>query len=123
MHDVALILAVVGMVIGGQVLMKVGMDKVGEVNRAHLRSPVALVRQVATTPAVVAGLGAYALSAVGWVYVLSRVELSYAYPFLGLAYIGVTALAVLMLKEPFTRFQWLGVAFTVAGVVTVAMTA
>ena len=120
MTDVPLILAVVTLVVAGQVLLKIGMNRVGEIGREQLGSPLALIGRLLRTPAVVGGLLLYAVSAAGWVYVLSRVELSYAYPFLALSYAAVTAIAVAVLKEPFTRAQWLGVLCVVLGVTTVA---
>jgi drug/metabolite transporter (DMT)-like permease len=87
-----------------------------------LRRPLALVIAVAATPAVVGGLALYVASAVSWIYVLSRTELSFAYPFLAVSYVAVTVAAVLGLKERFSVVQWLGVALVVSGVVIVAFT-
>jgi drug/metabolite transporter (DMT)-like permease len=112
----------VAMVVAGQTLLKVGMSRVGVVDRSLLRRPLALVIAVAAPPAVVGGLALYVASAVSWIYVLSRTELSFAYPFLAVSYVAVTVAAVLGLKERFSVVQWLGVALVVSGVVIVAFT-
>jgi drug/metabolite transporter (DMT)-like permease len=115
------ILVAVALVITGQLLLKSGMQRVGAIDRARLGSPLALVGQVARQPAVVFGFGIYGLSALLWLYVLAQAELSYAFPFLALAYAGVTAAATLVLKERFTARQWLGLALVMLGVAAVAV--
>jgi drug/metabolite transporter (DMT)-like permease len=122
MSSIPSILAAVGLVVCGQLLLKAGMQRVGMVGAQRARSPLALMRDVAATPQVVAGLCLYGASAVLWVYVLSRADLSFAYPFLSLAYALVTAAATVIFKERFTARQWLGLGFVVAGVMLVAMT-
>jgi len=122
MNDMLLVLAVVSLVVTGQLLLKIGMNSMGVVGLDRLKSPFSLAWEIVTTPTVITGLMLYGISAVAWVYVLSRVELSYAYPFLALSYTGVTGIAVLVLKEPFSRSQWLGVLLVVTGVVVVALT-
>lgn len=121
MSELPWILAAVACVVVGQILQKAGMRNVGAIGATQLRSPVALVLAVARQPAVVAGFAIYALSALLWLYVLSRAELSFAYPFLSLAYAGVTAAATVLLKEPFTGRQWVGLLLVIAGVIAVAM--
>jgi drug/metabolite transporter (DMT)-like permease len=122
MSPLPAILLSVAMVVTGQTLLKAGMTRVGVVDGERLRRPVALVLAVASTPAVVGGLALYVASAVSWIYVLSRTELSFAYPFLAVSYVAVTAAAVLGLKERFATKQWFGVALVVAGVLVVALT-
>lgn len=67
-------------------LLKEGMQRVGyfEFSRANI-VPVTL--QVAASPFVFAGLFAYVVSVLVWLLVLSRVEVSYAYPMLSIGYI------------------------------------
>ncbi len=123
MSEIPGILVAVLLVITGQLVLKIGMLRVGAIDRERARTPLALVFEIARQPAVVGGLAIYGVSALLWLYVLSRTELSYAYPFLSLAYAGVTAAATVLLKEPFTRRQWLGLLFVMAGVMSVAASA
>ena len=116
------ILATVTAVVAGQLLLKMGMTRVGEISGDALRRPLHLAKRLASQPAVVAGLSLYVASAAGWIYVLSRNPLSFAYPFLGISYATVTLVAVVMLHEKLTTKQWVGVAFVVAGVILVALT-
>jgi drug/metabolite transporter (DMT)-like permease len=121
MSSLPAILLSVAMVVSGQTLLKTGMTRVGPVDGARLRRPLQLALAVARTPAVVVGLSLYVASAVSWIYVLSRTDLSFAYPFLAVSYVAVTLVAVLGLKERFHLLQWAGVALVVAGVVLVAL--
>lgn len=49
---------------------------------------------------LVAALVVYGLATAAWLVVLSRVPLSFAFPFYGLAFLLVPALAALFLREP-----------------------
>jgi drug/metabolite transporter (DMT)-like permease len=120
MSAIPWILGAVALVVAGQLLLKVGMLRVGAIDSARLRSPVAVVGAVARQPAVVLGFAIYGASALLWLYVLSQSELSFAFPFLSLAYAGVTAAATVLLKEHFTTRQWLGLVLVTAGVIAVA---
>lgn len=114
------ILVAVALVIAGQLLLKSGMQRVGAIDRDRVRTPLALVWRIAREPRVVIGLATYGFSALLWLYVLAQAELSYAFPFLALAYAGVTAAATIVLKERFTARQWLGLALVMLGVAAVA---
>ena len=58
----------------------------------------------------------YALSTVVWLWVLSRVQLSYAYPVLALSYPIVVGLSVLLFSEHIQLIHWIGVGLIVCGV-------
>lgn len=120
MSAVPWILGAVALVVAGQLLLKVGMLRVGAIGGEHMRSPLALVVTIARQPAVVIGFLIYGASALLWLYVLSRSELSFAFPFLSLAYAGVSAAATVLLKEHFAGRQWLGLALVTVGVIAVA---
>ena len=123
MSQLPLILGTVSLVVCGQLLLKAGMRRVGVVDAERLRSPLALIANVARTPAVVGGLTIYGVSALAWIVVLSRTELSFAYPFLSLAYVIVTVAAVRLLGERFSARQWAGLVAVVFGVLLVALSA
>lgn len=123
MSQLPLILGTVAFLVCGQLLLKSGMRRVGVVDAERLRSPLTLVASVARTPAVVGGLAIYGASALAWIVVLSRTELSFAYPFLSLAYVIVTVTAVGLLGEHFSARQWIGLLAVVSGVLLVVLSA
>lgn len=106
----------------GQLLLRAGMENVGYIGAERLGSPLRLGMQVAKTPQVILGLGFFAMSAVTWLVVLSRVPLSFAYPFAGLVYVLTTVFARYVLKESVPGLRWLGIAFIIIGIVTVGAT-
>lgn len=70
----------------GQILLKHGMTRMGEITLVANQMPLILWR-LATNPFVVGGLALYAGGTIFWLAALSRVDLSFAYPFASLSYI------------------------------------
>jgi drug/metabolite transporter (DMT)-like permease len=70
----------------GQVLLKKGMGATGPLTLVPDQI-LNLLIGLATNPFVLAGLFVYGISTVFWLTALSRVDLSFAYPFVSLSYI------------------------------------
>ena len=85
------------------------MNEVGEINADSIKTPGTLIRQLLTTPAVLAAIPIYAISNIGWLIVLSRVNLSVAYPFLASLYIFIPVLSMVFLSESLTPQHWVGI--------------
>lgn len=62
------------------------------------------------------GLFTYGLSAVCWLWVLSRASLSFVYPILSLSFPIVVCLSAVLFSEPILPMRWAGVGVIVAGV-------
>lgn len=77
-----------------------------------------LVQQL-LQPLVVGGFVLYGLSAVVWLSVLARWDVSKAYPLVGLGF-AVSVLIGLWLGEQVSAQRWFGVALICAGVVCVS---
>lgn len=116
-------LVAVVLVVVGQTTLKWGMNRVGEITMVRLRSPFRLVGDVLSVWQVWVGLAVYAVSAAAWIFALSSVPLSVAYPFLGLTYVGIAAIAMIAFDESLTPAQWTGIILVVVGVITVALSA
>ena len=67
-------------------------------------------------PFVFSGIACFGLSAVTWLVVLSRLELSYVYPLVSVAYIMVAIASWILFKENVTLIRWLGILVIVMGV-------
>jgi drug/metabolite transporter (DMT)-like permease len=119
-NSIALILFSVLCGIGGQLTLKSGMTAVGRIDAAALAEPLATFLRVVTNPLVIGGLGLYVLGAAAWLTVLSRVQLSLAYPLLALTYAVTPLLAWLLLGESVPSIRWLGVATICLGVFLVS---
>ncbi|MGE5265271.1 MAG: DMT family transporter [Acidobacteriota bacterium] len=58
----------------------------------------------------------YAASAVTWLWVLARAQLSFVYPILSVSFPLVVGLSVILFGEPVSLIRWIGVAGIVVGV-------
>jgi multidrug transporter EmrE-like cation transporter len=98
-----------------QLALKQGMRKIGYFD-FKLENLGHVFLAVIASPYVFAGLVCYAVSVVIWLLVLSRVEVSYAYPLLSLGYI-VTALAGWhFFNESIGVIRWAGIIVICLGV-------
>ena len=109
MLSFSIIIVVAATAAVAHILLKVGMNEVGEINANSIKTPVTLIRQLLTTPAVLAAIPIYAISNIGWLIVLSRLNLSVAYPFLASLYIFIPVLSMVFLSESLTLQHWVGV--------------
>lgn len=98
MKDILLIVFGVLLASLGQLLLKLGMIKVGRVS--SLASAPSMILTALLSPLVLAGLAIFGISALSWLVVLSRVRLSIAYPMVSLGYVSVVFFSWLIFKEP-----------------------
>jgi multidrug transporter EmrE-like cation transporter len=99
--------------VAGQVLVKQGMLEVGAAGSVGTL-PRLIVRAL-TNIKVVLGLALAVLAAVSWLVAISRSELSFAYPFMGLGIVLVLVLSGLVFHEQIPPTRWLGVLVVCAG--------
>lgn len=122
-RTILLILIDVLFSVAGQLSLKRGMMEVGEINAAFFSNNLlaGVWRMFTTTPFVILGLAMYGAGAFIWLIVLSRANLSYAYPMIALTYVLVPLAAWLFLNEPpIPPLRWAGMALIIAGVILVA---
>ncbi|MBW0171692.1 MAG: EamA family transporter [Hydrogenophaga sp.] len=79
--------------------------------------------QALSSPMVWLGLMLYGASAVLWLWVLSRLDVSVAYPLVSLGFVVTLALGVLWLGEPFSWLRVAGCTLIVVGVSLLALDA
>jgi multidrug transporter EmrE-like cation transporter len=104
---------------GSQILLKKGMTSIKsfELNNESL---LQTLPSIIFNFYVIAGLIVMAISMGSHLIVLSRVDISYAYPFLGLSFVLVSLWGYFVLSEDVNIFRILGVAFICGGVALVA---
>lgn len=117
---ILLILVSVCLSSGSQVLLKLGMSA-SEIQLALMQTdrPLLIATSIMTSPLVVAGLLCFGLSALFWLFVLSKIPLSTAYPFVALGIVITTASGRLLLGEAISAYKALGIVLIVSGVVAV----
>lgn len=105
----------------GEILLKYGMNQVGVLSL----NPSTLIHELwrtFTTPFVLLGFICIFGGSILWLAIISRVQLSYAYPMLSLGYIFVVLTSWIVLNEQFPPMRLVGVLIIVMGVVVVART-
>jgi multidrug transporter EmrE-like cation transporter len=102
-----------------QLLLKAGMTQIGhfEFSMANV-VPIAL--KVMMNFPIVAGLTAYVVSVVVWLLVLSRVQVSYAYPMLSIGYVVNAVAAYFLFGESLSVVRVTGIFVIIAGVYLVS---
>lgn len=109
----------------GQLLLKKGMSKIGEVTlfSKGLKNLFKTVWQMFTNKFVITGVLIFSCSTLLWMVILSKLELSYIYPMVSLNYV-LTALASRMIfKEKITKARGLSIAVIILGVMLVSSSA
>lgn len=117
--SIAMILFTVTTNAMAQIMLKYGMGSFGDLT-ARASSPLATAVSVLFNPWVFAGLSVFVISMASHLVVLSRVELSFAYPFLSIAYILVAAFAFFIFGEGIGLVRLLGYALICGGTILVA---
>lgn len=112
----AVIMLIIAVSLGaaGQMCLKYGVNLLGQG-----ASPVVVLKGI-FTPYVFSGFVLYAVSSLFYLIALSRLELSFAYPFVALSFVIVLLLSWMLLHEQLPPLRVVGVAFIVIGVLTVA---
>lgn len=106
----------------GQICLKLGMERIGTLNLSGLASGLQTAIHVITTPLVLLGLACYAMGAVVWLVVLSKLDLSLAYPLLALNFVLVPLFGWLLLGEQMPSLRWVGVGIIFVGVTVISRT-
>lgn len=110
---IVLIFINIFLVVIGQFLLKKGMNLIGGFEAG---SWLVFFTKVFTSAWVLIGLSIYIVGSLLWFIVLSKVDLSFAYPLISLSYILVFIVSVLFLGESFSLLRLLGVGFIMLGV-------
>jgi drug/metabolite transporter (DMT)-like permease len=106
------------------VLLSVGLNTAGQIlfKAARVAQPGADFFSLFLYPETWLGFIVYGLSAVCWLWVLSRAQLSFAYPILSLTFPLVVGLSAFFFAESVTLLRWVGVGVIVLGVSLLAKT-
>ncbi len=102
----------------GQLLLKGGMNSMGEVTLSFGQFFQTLWRMI-VNPGVFFGLFIYGVGTIFWLAALSRAELSYAYPFASLSYVIMLAASWMMFDEKITLARIIGTVLICIGVLVI----
>lgn len=99
----------------GQLLLKAGMVRISA------RPGGSFLVRVASSPWVIGGLLVYGIGVIFWLLALSNLEISYAYPFASLSYIGIIIGSYFIFKEHVNALRLLGIAVIITGVIVTGL--
>ncbi len=125
MHPKSVILLLVAVLLGvlGQLLLKMGMIQVGTLEfEGGLAGLIRVGIRVFSNLKVLGGFASYGISSLFWIIVLSKIDLSLAYPMLALNYVLVPLTAWLFLSEQVPPTRWLGIGVVIIGVIIISRT-
>jgi len=102
--------------VAGQFFLKLGALKLG---KAELSNAWSHILRIALTPELLLGLAFYALAAIAYILVLTRVKLSIVGPSVALSYVFAVLLGYFVFNEPLPIGRIAGLGFIITGVILV----
>jgi multidrug transporter EmrE-like cation transporter len=114
MEVVVLVLISVLLGVFGQLSLKQGMKNIGNFEIKDFFS--ARIFELVTEKFVVIGIVLYAIATLLWLVVLSKAELSFAYPMLAIGYILIAIFSKIFFGENVTFVRFLGILLISIGV-------
>lgn len=100
---------------GAQLLLKAGMNQIGHF-QFSTENVLPIFLKVMMSPPILTGLFAYVMSVGVWLLVLSRVQVSFAYPMLSVGYIVNAVAAYYLFGETFSVMRVTGIFVIMSGV-------
>ncbi|MBD2411630.1 EamA-like transporter family protein [Nostoc calcicola FACHB-389] len=100
----------------GQILLKSGALKLGEVNATNLFNHII---RILFTPELIIGLSCYAIGAIAYILVLTRVNLSVVGPSTALVYVCSFLIGYFFFHETISLNRTIGLGLIVCGVILV----
>ena len=121
--EYALVVLVACSACASQILLKQGMKAGGAVSLTNLGQVTGLVRQILTSPLLLLGYSLSALTALLWLMLLSRLDLSFAALMVNaIFYVLLLLSSALFLREAITPWRWAGALLIVAGAMLISRT-
>ena len=114
LQEFGLLLISVLTAIAGQFFLKSGALRLGRVTGSNVLSHVL---SIVTTPELLIGLTLYALSAVLYILLLTRVNLSVVGPAVSIGYVFSVLMGYFFFNESIPPHRFVGLAFIVCGVI------
>jgi drug/metabolite transporter (DMT)-like permease len=105
--------------VAAQITLKIGMSRIGHFD-FHSGNIVPITMQVIMSPWIITGIVIYIISMIVWLVILSRIEVSLAYPLTSLGYVLNAVIAYFLLSEQVTVLRFAGIVVILLGVFLVA---
>lgn len=106
----------------GQLIIKWQVNIAGELP-ASVSGKTWYLFHLLLNPWVISSLFAAFLAALCWMSAMTKLELSYAYPFMSLSFVLVFILSLFFFHESFTMIKLLGMLLIISGVIVLGQSA
>lgn len=116
----ALIIASVLLSSFAQIVLKTGMSNTEVLNALQSENTFVIIKAIITNFFIIGGLSLYFASAAVWLLVLAKVDVSFAYPFVGLGFIVTMLLAFFINGEVLTTTKVIGTLCIAVGIAIIA---
>ncbi len=122
MKNYLLIIFSVVLGVAGQLSLKYGVGIASNVSSSRIVQSLdprviwSFLQTAASNKFVILGFLFYLISAASWLVILSRVDLSLAYPLISIGYIVIVVLSKYIFNEPVTSMRIAGTLLVCAGV-------
>jgi multidrug transporter EmrE-like cation transporter len=100
----------------GQIVIKWQVKMAGAFPQDHIEKLHYIIKLL-LNPWVISGFACAFLAALSWMAAMTKFDLSYAYPFMSLAFVLVIFLSAIFFKEPITISKSIGLGFIVIGII------
>jgi drug/metabolite transporter (DMT)-like permease len=121
--NIAIVYILISVLAGGvgQIILKKGMSSMGPLTLTA-NDFLPIIWRMFTNPFVVIGLAVYGFSTILWLTALSRVDLSYAYPFASLGYVIMLFASWQLFHENISVLRLIGCGVVILGVILISRT-
>lgn len=111
------ILGTVFFTVYGQLILKWRLEKYSHFPEEIFAKLIFFIRIILTDFWIFSGFFSAFLAALFWMMALSKLDLSFAYPFMALNFIFVFMFSIFLFKEPLSFYKILGLILIVIGVI------
>lgn len=115
-----LIFLLIGIAVLAQTLLKLGMKKIGVITEIKMSNLGPLILKMISNFYVPIGIFLYAMGSFLWLVLLSRLELSFLYPFGSLEYFFIFLVSYIIFKEKIKIGRIIGVIFIILGIFVIS---
>lgn len=121
MSNYLYILGTIVFTVFGQMILKWRIGTYGELPQDILQKIIFLVKLI-FDPLIFSGLLAAFVASLFWMAAMTKFNISYAYPFMSLNFVLVLLLSALLLREPVSLYNVIGLSLIVLGIYVSSMT-
>jgi multidrug transporter EmrE-like cation transporter len=112
-----LLIVSISLAIVGQILMKQGMIMFGQFPMTQF---IQNIFPMVFQPFVFLGIVAFGVSSLFWLVVISRIQLSLAYPLVSIGYVVTAIYSYYFFNESLTPLRWIGIITICIGVLFIS---